>query len=242
MSALLLQGEGDQQEDAPSLGLFAAKLYLYLGELKFAKLDVCAPVLGASRPLTSCTCTPPGGGIPSALRAARGPWPALGSGSLSSGPSLLAGKGAPCVSWHASLCTAGSMHAGHRSGTPTLPCAGDTGFQQGHSLPAADWDCQAAFPDAGMQQAPTDTGCCWPLQASWQRCCVCQTPSLRPGAGQGLRQRSCPTVRMPRTWQPSSCPWTAACRAWCSPPCSCRGGTGVPSRWGCSRQSAPGAD
>ena len=61
MSALLLQGEGDQQEDAPSLGLFAAKLYLYLGELKFAKLDVCAPVLGAARPLTSCTCTPPGG-------------------------------------------------------------------------------------------------------------------------------------------------------------------------------------
>ena len=106
----------------------------------------------------------------------------------------------------------------------------------------ADWDSQAAFPDAGMQQAPNDTGCCCALQASWQRCCVCQTPSLRPGAGQGLRQRSCPTVRTPRTWQPSSCPWTAACRAWCSPPCSCRGGTGVPSRWGCSRQSAPGAD
>ena len=58
---LLLQAEGDQQEDAPSLGLFAAKLYLYLGELKFAKLDVCAPVLGASRPLTSYTSTPPGG-------------------------------------------------------------------------------------------------------------------------------------------------------------------------------------
>lgn len=42
----LLQAEDDQQEDAPSLGLFAAKLYLYLGELKFAKLDMCAPVLG----------------------------------------------------------------------------------------------------------------------------------------------------------------------------------------------------
>ncbi len=61
VSALHLQAEDDQQEDAPSLGLFAAKLYLYLGELKFAKLDMCAPVLGAPGRLTACTSTPPGG-------------------------------------------------------------------------------------------------------------------------------------------------------------------------------------
>ena len=67
----LLQAENDQQEDAPSLGLFAAKLYLYLGELKFAKLDMCAPVLGASRRLTSCTSTPHEGS-PFCLEGSRG--------------------------------------------------------------------------------------------------------------------------------------------------------------------------
>ena len=118
-----------------------------------------------------------------------------------------------------------------------LTCASDTGLQQGLSLP----DIQAAYSCAGMQQALKDTRCCFGLQASLQRCCVSQIPSLRPGVRQGLRQRSCPTARMPRIWQPSSCPWTAACRAWCSPLCSCRGGMVVPSRWESSRQSESGA-
>ena len=91
---MLLQAEGDQQEDAPSLGLFAAKLYLYLGELKFAKLDVCAPVLGASGRLTSCTGNPPGGTL-SPWKAAEGAWSGLGSESLSIGPTPGSKRGLP---------------------------------------------------------------------------------------------------------------------------------------------------
>ena len=101
LSALLLQAEGDQEEDAPSLGLFAAKLYLYLGELKFAKLDMCAPVLGASK---TPYRTPPWGAMLSASRAASGPWLGVGSNGLSTGPTLGKRRGLPV--WQGTQCCA----------------------------------------------------------------------------------------------------------------------------------------
>ena len=47
----VLKVKADSNE--PNLGLFAAKLYLYLGEIKMAKLDSLADMLGGSACLSS---------------------------------------------------------------------------------------------------------------------------------------------------------------------------------------------